>query len=339
VPPERLAQKEAVMALFRRRVKAADVEIHLPISPNELFYTMVRYFAASLRRNGGAAARSRLVVTVGADLEPEDLHRRLPWSRQLGIEWRWLDRGLFRERSYYATAVERFRYRFEAPVVLILDADMLVTAPLDRLVRRVLDSGRFHGLIAHVCPFLEQRQRTGHEWWAYVAARAGLESPALSCEHTGYGLLYQNEEARYCPPYFNLGVLAAPASVMNTIGETIYQEMDHVTACLETVFRCQIGVALALLRQRLPSNCLRFRYNFPNYPVVMDHFPLELENVRILHYLASDTFRKHSDFAGVEQVEAFLQRREVGAVNQRFQQHLLPIHRQILQAAQTRLSA
>jgi hypothetical protein len=266
------------------------------------------------------------VVTVGADQEPEDLARRLPWSRRLGVEWVWLDRALYRRSIYYATAVERFRYRFQAPVVLLLDADVFVTAPLDGLVERVRARRTFHGLIAHVSPFLDYKQHDGDAWWARIFARAELGAPPLCCEHTAHGVLSHDERARRCPPYFNLGVLAAPAELMNAVGQTIYEEMDHVTACVETGYRCQIGLTLALTRQRVPWDLLPMRYNCPNIQTVAERYPREVENVHVFHYLGQNAFRKQTAFADLEHVEAFLRQTDLDPVNQRLQEQVRRIH-------------
>src|ERR1700751_4013181 len=95
----------------------ADLEIHIPISPTDNFFTMVHYFAASLRQNGGRIANSQIVVTVGADQEAEDLSCKLPWSRHYPIRWHWVPRDVFQQHTYYATALERFRLPFGAQVV------------------------------------------------------------------------------------------------------------------------------------------------------------------------------------------------------------------------------
>jgi hypothetical protein len=186
--------------------------------------------------------------------------------------------------------------------------------------------GTFHGLIAHVSPFLDYRQHDGDTWWGRVFARAGLGPPRLCCEHTSHGVLFHDERARRCPPYFNLGVLAAPAELMNAVGQTIYQEMDHVTASVETGYRCQIGLTLALHRQRVPWDLLRVRYNCPNLPAVAEHWPREVENVRLFHYLGQNAFRKQTAFADGEHIEAFLRRTDLEPINQRLQEYVRQIH-------------
>lgn len=307
-----------------------ELEIHVPISPTEHFFTMVQYFAASLRLNGGKLAGSRIVVMVGADQEPEDLRKRLPWSRRYPIQWRWLDRGLFRAHGYYATAVERFRSPFEARAVMLADADMLVVRPFDDLVDGVLQSPAIAGLVAHVSPFWRIPEPPPEAWWSKIFTTAGLPEPKLACEHTGWGVMEEASRSQYCPPYFNLGMLLAPREIMSRLGEVIYAEMEAVNRVLETIYRCQIAVSLALARTGVPWRTAPFRYNFPNIQPIAEHRRADLDDMRILHYLRPGSFDKAKDFRTIRSVQDFLKRRDVSGVDAMFQQRLAEVHRQVV---------
>ena len=74
-------------------------EIHVPISPTPAFFNQVRLLAASFRRFGGPLRNSRIVVTVGGEEPHTDLASQLPWSRDYGVEWRWLAPELFARQS------------------------------------------------------------------------------------------------------------------------------------------------------------------------------------------------------------------------------------------------
>jgi hypothetical protein len=307
------------------------VEIHLPISPTEHFFTMVHYFAASLRLNGGSLGNSRIVVTVGADQEPEDLYDRLPWSRRYAIEWHWLDRGLFREHTFYATALERFRLPFKARTVMMVDADMLVAAPFVELAQEAADAPALAGLIAHVSPFLSQPSVSAVEWWTRLFAEARLGPPPLICEHTGWGVMFTEPTARYCPPYFNLGLLVAPPEIMTRLGKVIYAEMEAVNRVLKTHFRCQLALTLAVARTQVGWRAVPMRYNFPNDEQIESKYRAELADVRLLHYLRVGPFQKARDVQNAGTVREFLRRNDLSGVNALLQAHLARVHRRVVE--------
>jgi hypothetical protein len=307
-----------------------ELEIHIPISPTEKFFTMVRYFAASLRLNGGKVADSRIVVTIGADRPAENLRERLPWSRNYPIEWRWLDRGLFRAQDYFATAVDRFRGPFQARSVMLVDADTLIVGPLDDLVHEVLQAPAFVGLVAHISPFLLNRELPADEWWSRIFSAAGLPKPDLVCEHTGWGLMDETPQGRFCPPYFNLGMLMAPWPIMARLGKVIYGEMEAVNRVLDSHFRCQIAVPLALARTGAPWRGVPMRYNFPNDVAIASHYRADLADVRVLHYLRVGPFDKSRDFRSVRHLEAFLKRDDLSGINAMLQANLRRVHEQVV---------
>jgi hypothetical protein len=311
-------------------MRESDLEIHLPISPTPTFFTMVHYFAASLRLNGGNLARSRIVVTVGDDREPENLSARLPWARRYPIEWRWLARDLYRRHDYYATALERFRYPFRSSMVMLADADVFFTGELGRVVEGCRRHRALAGLVAHLSPFTGRKEMSTPAFWAQVFEAAGLGKPPLVCEHTGWGTMSHDPVDRYCPPYFNLGMLVAPAGIMAAIGAIIYTEMEHVDAVLETPYRCQLALTLAVQRLGVRWRPLAMRYNYPNDDQIASQYVDDLADVRIFHYLRQRALNKGRDFESPERVGAWLARRDLDGVNREMARHLASVHDAVL---------
>lgn len=318
VPPGDLAvvlrldlERSNDMRRPRPLMRADNLEIHIAISPTAGFFNRVHYFAASLRARGGAFGSSRIVVTVGADQPPEDLSRSQAWSKRYPIEWRWLDRELFRRDSYYATAVDRFCAPFRASTVLMLDADILVHRNFEDLIEMVERGGALFGMPALGSPWYGRWHiRTNEEWWQALFDAAGLGPTPYVMEHTSWGIIFGQDTPRLSPPYMNFGVLAAPAELMQRLGTAIYGHMHTVDRVVDTVYRCQLALTLAIVKQQLPWKLLPVRYNFPNYNQIARAFPEELGDVRLLHYLNSENadLVREQDLHSPQSVESWLPR-------------------------------
>jgi len=257
----------------------------------------VHYLAASLRANSRDFAGTRLVVTVGEDCEPFDIAARLPWTAHYPIEFRWLPRHLYQSFGYFGTTLHRYRYTYDAPLVLMMDADIVVARDFTELLDQVLAAPAFHSMLAHASPFHNSgllHLHSEEEWWRSIFRAAGLGEPELTCQYTGYGYLGGDGFPRYGPPNFNQGVVIAPASLIRSLGSDLYRELEHVDSVVETFFRFQIALTLALVRQRVPWRCLPMRYNFtPGFDAYIERLRDEWEHVRFIHYTKSRQFPKH----------------------------------------------
>ncbi|HYU32898.1 MAG TPA: hypothetical protein VEW48_12110 [Thermoanaerobaculia bacterium] len=296
------------------------LEVHIPVSPTRTFLHMAHYLTRSLRVRGGRYRDAPIVLTVGAEKRDPDLVRNHPWMADNGVEVRWVDEALFAQESWYATACERFRYELRSDVVLALDADTLIAGPLDELVEEAHRTGALCGVVAHMPPFSRREQ------WEEVYRACGLGKVETPCEHTGWGYMFQDESLRRCPPYFNLGVLAAPAGLMRRIGSTIYELMADVDAVQRTIFRVQIAVSLAVTRFGLPFRALPFRWNFANDPLLEALHAGELGDVRIIHLLRNHQFYKDELYASLDNVEAMLARTDLRVINALAQRLLAELH-------------
>lgn len=305
------------MLFLRRR---PTLEVHVPVSPTRTFLNMAHYLTHSLRVRGGHYRDAPIVLTVGAERRDPDLARSHPWMAANGVEVRWVDEALFARESWYATASERFRHEFTSDVVLALDADTLIAGPLDELVEEVHRTGAVCGVVAHVPP-LPRR-----ELWQDLYRSCGLGEFKTPCEHTGWGYMFQDESLRYCPPYFNLGVLAAPAAVMRSIGSAIYELMAAVDAVHRTSYRIQVAVSLAVIRFGLPFCALPFRWNFVNDPLLEALHAEELSDMRIIHLLRKHQIDKNELYASLDNVEAMLGRTDLRVINALAQRLLGELH-------------
>ena len=305
------------MMVLRRH---PTLEVHVPISPTQTFLNMAHYLTRSLRVRAGRYRDAPIILTVGAGKRDPDLARNHPWMGVNDVAIRWIDEELFAREGWYATACERFRYAFTADVVLALDADTLIAGPLDQLVDEAHRTGALCGVVAHVPPFSRLEQ------WQQLYHSLGLGELTTPFQHTGWGYAFQDESLRYCPPYFNLGVLGAPAAVMRSIGSDIYDLMAAVDGVHRTSYRIQIAVSLAVTRLGLRVRPLPFRWNFANDPLLEALHADELADVRVIHLLRKHQIFKDELYASIDNVEAMLARTDLRVINALAQRLLGEIH-------------
>lgn len=293
------------------------LEVHVPGSPTPVFLNMIRCLTLSLRHFGGAYRDAPVVFTVGAEDEDHELTRRNPWMEEIGIEVRWVPAPAFRERFFFATGNQRFQYQYRADVVLMLDADTLISGPLDELVDDVARNGCLAGVIAHARPFTVDPSLN----WDTVFKHCGIACPELEYEYTGWGAIDSHPQHRYCPAYFNAGVLCAPAEVFSAVGsfmESLARQM--VAAGGVVFFQNQIAVTLATAKLGIATRALPMRYNYPNDPLLEALHASEFPHARILHMLrAHQGVDKKKLFASRESLAAFLARTDLHMTNKRAQ--------------------
>ena len=209
------------------------VEIHIPISPTASFFRQVHYLAALLRPVTRNFSGTRLIVTVGDDSEPFDVAACLPWAAHYPIEFRWVPRQLRRAFGWFATALHRYRYTYDAPLVLMMDADIVVAREFGELLEQVRAVPAFYSMVAHASPWYNSRLlhlQSEEAWWRSVYGAAGLGEPEFPCQYTGFGYLGEVGFPRAAPPNFNQGVVIAPASIVRTVGSELYRELEHVNS-------------------------------------------------------------------------------------------------------------
>lgn len=311
------------------------IEIHVPISPTPDYLLRVHYLAASIEMYGGLLAGSyKIVVTVGAD-NRVDLEALCPWTKFYPIEWRWVPNEEWSERGIFATAYGRFRYVFDADVVLMIDGDTLVTGSLLEMLQGAVGTSSFHATPGHYSPFFFapdlDEPRSPHARWREIYRHAGLEPPIFSMEHLAWPWLKERsmpylDEMRFAPSYPNAGVIVANVATMRRIGLGIYEDLDYVNAVFRNILSGQVALSLSISRLGLPWAPLPLRYNFPNVQEFYDAYREEAAEVRVLHFLQGTQINRGTDFMSYDHVERAMDKPDLSPLNAFLADRLRSVH-------------
>jgi hypothetical protein len=292
------------------------LEVRIAISPTPQFFRQVEYLWRSYAARC-SGVDFRFVVSVGEDCEPFDLEERNPWSRGY-VAWRWADREEFRRLSYGATALDRFRYPTDADVVLLSDADMLLVRPIDDLLAALTAQPAVAGVVAWVPPFIGLGPPVPGSSWTAVFAAAGRKLPRDRYQHPGWGSMFAQPEHRFCPAYYNFGVVFVPGSVVVQLGREYERQLPIAMATpIHHIYYAQVALTFAIYELDLPRVALEPKYNFPNLEVCDRLFPVDLADVRIIHYLSEGVIGTRGATWGDEaNFQRFLGRRDLTGSNE-----------------------
>ncbi len=301
-----------------------SVEVHVPISPTPTFFNMVQCLARSLREFGGACRDAPIILSVGDDaIDPSAADRR-PWLEELGVELRWVPEEFYRAHSYNGTGAWMFEHDYRADVVLILDADVLVAAPFDEMIRDVHRHRRFAGMMALASPLLSLEEPAT---WADLYAHCGIDrEPELAHEYVGWPYFKSGAEAdRLGPPYFNFGVVCAPAPMMKRIGSRYFGHFLRLRERSKIAVLTQVALTMALVELDLPFRKLPPRYNFPNDVMMEALHCEELPRARFLHLFGQSQISKRELYAGMGQVRETIRRTDLRGASERVRRVLAAI--------------
>ena len=311
-----------------------SVEIRVPISANEQFFRMLHYFLASLKTFGGPLVReARCVVSLSADTPERDIRPEVPWADDYPVEFRWMDRELFRRLEYHGTGLDRFYVESDADIVMLTDADLIVAGDFDYEIMRAHETQTLLGFIAHVSPFTHGHLShiPSNRWWNWIYEEAGLPKPVLRQNHTGWGVISPRDRMhRRCPDYFNAGVIVAPRRHIETIGETFEMELEYVDRVVETDFKSQIAFTLGQDRHAIPVGTLSINCNFSlnadeRRIRAINPDPRGLNkssDICIFHYLGNKGEVHKGQFADREQIFALLEQADLSPAGTLFQEKL-----------------
>jgi hypothetical protein len=267
----------------------------------------------SLRRFGGAYCDAPVIATVGAECVDEGLADRMPWLAATGIELRWVPETEFAAMGIFATGAARLRQEFRSEMVLFLDADTLIRRPLDDLIEESFRDQVVSGVIAHLSPLFDRNCEPTD--WTDLFELCGLPEPRLEYEHTGWGYMFSDPRFRYCPAYFNNGVVAAPATMMSRIARSADGHLARIRGAVGGPFDGQLTFTVAMTQLGLPTRALPMRYNMPNQPLIEAIHHSEVDHAVILHLLHEVLVRRVETFASLMSLEAFLTRTDLRVTN------------------------
>ena len=311
-----------------------DIEISVHVSPVDYLLNRVRYLVELFRLFGRGDLRYRFIVTVGADQEPEDLEARCPWATEHPIEFRWAERAIFRDHSWQGVGLDRFRHDYSAPLVLLVDLDLLFAASVGEAIERLPSGRAIAGVMEFRSPFIGESGLSSSERWRALYRSAGLGEPSLRFKYS----IDRYPGHEICPAHFGLAFVLARREVVAEIGRIIFDELEIVERDAPSFFSDELALTLAIDRLGLTATELPLRFSHPLSEGLYE-FKDDWRRPVVLNYTTNDTFNAKTDIELPDTVAAWLRITEPKAgVREIFRRKLAKVHAAVERSGRPLLS-
>lgn len=295
----------------------------IPGSPNGAFFSQIAAFEAGVKSLHWTSWEPQIVVCMGGDVDGEALDA---WKQQLrDIPIVLVPRSSASENPHYYAQIDGlYLWAPEGCDVYVrMDADTLLVGDIEDVLDQVAQTSSIAGVIAHF-PFPRKGEMSSREAW--LRAAHGLITKSLSFDHA-YSLVPASdaEEDRACPFYLNDGVVFISGNIFDEFARMYLALRPRLMDRLALPYYSgQVALALAVAEMGAKTLALPMRYNFPNDQTAEARYVEELSEVRIFHYLRTESFDRQRIFQDPTSYAHFLALKLSGA-NKSFQQHVLRI--------------
>ena len=296
---------------------APRIEFRIPISPTPDFYERVHLFCAALRRaEPGSTDVVRIVVGDRADLS--QVQHDNPWSNEYDVEWHRVPDGIFAAHSFYGTA--DFRYLLSetmSDLVVLSDADTVLLRPIRQdFLWMIRPEPCIAGHMAHFPPPFEPvvgSELMSEDLWRFLFREFFIPWP-----ETLYRYSFDANGKTPIPAYYNLGFVVLNQAALRIFRQEIFTVQEQLRKLIDSHMRCQIAVTLISYRHAMRRTNLPAIFNAANDLVHLSCNRVQMDQIKVLHYLRNDEFDKRSFLT--DERSAFLQATLENPANQLLQE-------------------
>lgn len=297
------------------------VEFRLPILADVGFLSNVKLAALSLAQLGGRYASAPLHISVGGATTVNALRQADSWASRFPIRWHMVTSDL--RWQEFASGMHRYAFAASSDVIVLMDADACLVRPIDELLETLARSPRptVAGMSAHCSPFPELA--IAEEKWRTLLATVGFSDTPLEHEYS----LVPPPVAGRCPPYFNYGFIAFNAPAFEIIRPLIPHYTKLLLSLLagkrEALFSAQLALTCAILETGADTIALDGRYNCPNSDEMIQHGLVDINDIRVMHFLRTDDMDRHTFLCEKEAFAQFQEADFASLTLQQFRKHVL----------------
>jgi hypothetical protein len=271
------------------------IEFRIPISSTTDFYQRVRLFCAALQRTESGPKDSLVRVVVGDGDDLLQVQRDNSWSNQYNVEWHRAPDEIFATHSYHGTG--DFRYLLPdrgSDLVVLSDADTILLKPIFHDFQWMIrPEPCVAGHMAHVPAWFEPvsgAEPKPHELWPFLFREFSIPWPDELYRYS----LDVEAEMTPIPAYYNLGFVVLNRAALRIFRQDIFAVQKRLKRLIDSYMRCQIAVTLISYQHGMHRMNLPAIFNAANDLVHLSHNRVQMDQVKVLHYLRTDEVDKSS---------------------------------------------